>query len=186
MDIQHVNAKLFVDGPLEVDGARLIGIFHDWVREQVFDEVLIDVADYRHVPDGPAIMIVGHEADYVIDHTNGRAGLRYNRKASLDGSNVDRFRQAIVSAAKAVRLLQEALGDDAPTFSQTELELTVNDRAIAPNTPETFAALTKDIVSCATAVLGHSQFTLTHHDDPRRLFSVTVVTGKPFDLAKIT
>jgi len=96
------------------------------------------------------------------------------------------FGQAIVSTAKAGRLLQEALGDDAPTFSQTELELTVNDRAIAPNTPETFAALTKDIASSATTILGHSQFTLTHHDDPRRLFSVTVATGKPFDLAKLT
>lgn len=184
MDIQHVNAKLFVDGPLAVDGARLIGIFHDWVREQVFDEVLIDVADYRHVPDGPALMIVGHEADYVIDHANGRPGLRYNRKAALEGSNADRFRQAVVAASRAARLLQETAGG-APAFSQTELELSVNDRALAPNTPETFAACKADIERCVTKLVGHSDFTLTHRDDPRRLFCVTVTTGKPFDLSAL-
>jgi len=186
MEIQHVNAKLFVDGPFNVDGARVIGIFHDWVREQVFDEVLIDVADYRHVPDGPALMIVGHEADYIIDHANGRPGLQYNRKAALDGSNVDRFRQAVLAASAAARLLQEALGSDTPAFSQTELELSVNDRALAPNTPETFAACKADIEGCVTRLLGHSDYALTHRNDPRLLFSVIVATGKPFELAQLT
>ncbi len=185
MNIQHVNAKLFFDSPFEIGGPRVVGVFHDWVREQVFDEVLIDVADYRHVPNGPSLMIIGLEADYVVDDSDGRMGLLYNRKAGIDGSNVDRFKQAIDSAANAALLLKETLGDKAPMFSQTEFQWTVNDRAIAPNTPETFAAFTSDLVASATAILGHSEFTLKHHDDPRRLFSVTVSTIKSFDFAEI-
>jgi hypothetical protein len=185
MDLQHVNAKIFFDGPLTVDGARLIGMCHDWVREQVFEEVLVDVADYRHVPDGPALMVVGHEADYVIDHSDGRPGLRYNRKAALAGDNVDRWRQAIVAACRAARLLKGAIGDDAPAFSQTELELSVNDRAIAPNTAETFAACKSDIETCLATIAGHNAFTLRHNDDPRRLFSVTVSLSKPLEIAAL-
>ena len=53
MDLQHVNVKIYVDGDLAVDPARFIEIFHGWIKEEAFDELLIDVADYRHVPDGP-------------------------------------------------------------------------------------------------------------------------------------
>lgn len=186
MDLQHVNAKLFFDGPLNMDDVRLVGMLHDWVREQVFEEVLVDVADYRHVPNGPALMVVGHEADYVIDNSDGRPGLRYNRKAALSGSNVARWRQAVVAASRAARLLKRAIGDDAPAFLQTELELSVNDRAIAPNTAKTFETSKSDIATCIATIAGHDAFTLRHNDhDPRRLFSVTASLNKPFDLAAL-
>jgi len=186
MDIQHVNAKFFFEGDFDLSNTHLVEVFHDWVREQVFDGVLIDVADYRHVPDGPALMIVGHEADYVIDCTDGRGGLRYNRKAALDADSAGRFRQALVAASCAARLLQESLGEGAVMFSRTELELSVNDRALAPNTPETFAQCKPDIESAVTAILGHGDFSLKHRDDPRRIFRVSVTTGKPFDPVTIS
>ncbi len=101
MQLQHVNVKIYVDGDLNVDPARFIEVFHRWIREQATNELLIDVADYRHVPSGPGVLLVGFEADYGMDNTGGRYGLRYNRKAPLEGSNADRVRQALRSAAYA-------------------------------------------------------------------------------------
>ena len=53
MDLQHVNVKLLVRDPEEVNLELLIPVFHSWIQNRVCEELLLDVADYRHVPDGP-------------------------------------------------------------------------------------------------------------------------------------
>ena len=105
MELQHINVKIYVDGDLAIDPAAFIDVFHEWVREHTLDELLIDVADYRHVPAGPGVMLIGHEGDYSMDNAGDRWGLRYNRKAAVDGSNDDRLRQALCSAVRACQLL---------------------------------------------------------------------------------
>ena len=32
-------------------------------------------------PAGPGVMLIGHQADYSVDNTDDRLGVRYNRKA---------------------------------------------------------------------------------------------------------
>ncbi len=190
MNLQHVNIKIYVEGEPGIDAGRFIGVFHDWVREQEFDELLIDVADYRHVPDGPGVVLVGLEADYGMDNAGGRWGLLYNRKAELGGDNAARLGQAFGSAARACRMLEArfegdgggAGGDDGLRFSRTEFELFINDRALAPNTAETLAACGPELESFIRDALGQTDFALKHHDDPRERFSVTVTTAGPIDL----
>ncbi len=186
MELQHVNVKIYVDGDLNVAPARFIEVFHQWIRDQVLDELLIDVADYRHVPGGPGVMLIGHEADYSMDNTDNRYGLRYNRKAPLDGSNEDRLRQAFRSAANACRLLEAEFATDGPLkFNRHEFELFINDRALAPNTPETMTACKPELEAFLENVFGHRDFTLKHQSDPRTRFGVTVELAKPFDLTAI-
>ncbi len=186
MNLQHVNVKIFVDGDLKVDPARFIEVFHRWIQKQVFEELLIDVADYRHVPAGPGVVLVGHEADYSMDNADGRYGLCYNRKAPLEGGNSDRFRQAFQSAASACRLLEaEFEGEDQLKFSRREFELFINDRALAPNTSETFEVCRGELDLFLKEALGHDEFKLEHRSDPRRRFGVTVKVAKPFDLTAI-
>ncbi len=186
MDHQHVNVKIYVDGDLNVAPECFIEVFHQWIKEQALDELLIDVADYRHVPAGPGVLLVAHEADYSMDNTDNRWGLRYNRKAALDGRNEDRFAQALRSALVACSLLESHFADDGPLkFSRQEFELFINDRASAPNTPETFAAGKPEIDAFLKNVLGHDGFSLEHRSDPRCRFGVNVKVGKPFDQAEI-
>ena len=186
MNLQHVNVKIYVDGDLKVDAARFIEVFHEWIREQVLDELLIDVADYRHVPAGPGVLLVGHEADYSMDNTENRWGLRYNRKASLDGSNEVRFRQAFAAALNACRLLEaQFAADGSLKFSRHEFEMFINDRALAPNTPETFAACKSELEAFLEHVLGHGEFSLDHRNDARTRFGVIIKIAKPFDLTAI-
>ena len=186
MDLQHVNVKIYVDGDLGVEPERFIGIFQRWIKEELLDELLIDVADYRHVPAGPGVMLIAHEADYSMDNAGKRWGLRYNRKAAVEGTNVDRFRQAFASALTACRMLEAEFADgDALRFSRDAFELFINDRACAPNTPETFASAKPEIEAFLQGLLGHSECTLAQFDDPRSRFGVAVKCGKPFDLAEL-
>src|SRR6266849_3514271 len=107
MQLQHVNVKLLVQNPGEANLEPLIPIFHGWIENRTEDdELLIDVADYTHVPAGPGIVLIGHEGNYSVDNTGNRLGVRYNRKAALDGSNQDRLAQAARAALAASQRLE--------------------------------------------------------------------------------
>ena len=67
--------KLFLADAASLDLEPLIPIFHSWITGGAFNEMLLDVADYRHVPSGPGVVVIGHEADYSVDNA-GRAARR--------------------------------------------------------------------------------------------------------------
>jgi hypothetical protein len=186
MELQHFVAKLHVAGPLGLDPAKVVDVFHQWVAAQsVPGVVLIDVAELLHVPNGPGVVAVGIEADYALAHPDGIWGVLYRRKNVLPGTNADRIADALESAAQTGLRLQEAF-PGALKFSGTDFELIVNDRGIAPNTSETYAATVPEIEVALRTVLGHGNFTLTRHDrEPRRRFGVTVKAAKPFELAAL-
>lgn len=182
MDVQHVNVKLFLKDSGAVDLEPLIPVFHDWVREQSCEETLVDVADYRHVPSGPGIILVGHEADFSLDQSDHRLGVRYNRKAKLPGSNHDRFRQALRAAFAAC----EKLEDDARlegklNFECQALELFINNRMLAPNDEKTYEALSPELKEFFDSVFGRKNYSLEYQPDPRKRFSIVVQMQRPID-----
>jgi hypothetical protein len=184
MELQHLIIKIPVDGPLGLDPAKSVDLFHQWVARQVVPGVLlIDVAELLHVPNGPGVIAVGLEADFALDHTGGTWGVLYRRKTILGGTNQDRIIQAIASAAQTALLLQEAF-PGLLKLSHTELEIIVNDRGIAPNIEETYAAALPEIEAGLRAALGHGDFNLARHNHERRQrFGVTVTSSPAFDLA---
>src|SRR5713226_1464167 len=109
VQVQHVNVKIFAEGPAiaDLDLAGAIPVFHRWIQQSVCEELLIDVADYRHVPAGPGVLLVGHEANYSLDLSFNRLGLLYNRKAWGDGSAQDNLLQAFHAALTACQRLEE-------------------------------------------------------------------------------
>lgn len=183
MNLQHVNVKIFVDGELNVDLEEFIKVFHRWIADQSMDELLIDVADYRHVPAGPGVVLIGHEADYSIDNNGNRFGLRYNRKAELDGANEDRLRQAFRSAAGACQSLESEFEN--LRFSRRQFQIFINDRMLAPNTHETFDACKGELESFLKNLLAHNNFIIEHKDDPRQLFTVEISVDEPMDLSAL-
>ncbi|HEX3371272.1 MAG TPA: hypothetical protein VHS08_02075, partial [Candidatus Acidoferrales bacterium] len=86
MQLQHVNVKLLLQNPQGIRLEPLVPVFHSWIEHQN-GELLIDVADYAHVPAGPGVVLIGHEGNYSVDNADDRLGVRYNRKAVLDGGN---------------------------------------------------------------------------------------------------
>jgi hypothetical protein len=180
MNLQHINIKILVDGDRAIDWERLIRVFHGWTAAQSMPEMMIDVADYRHVPNGPGVVLVGHEADYSLDDTGGRPGLRYNCKAEQPGNNEDRFRQAFAAVATASARLEAEL--PGLTFRRTEFEFAINDRALAPNTEETRAAVDAELPGMLESVFGQGDIRIKYESDPRRLFGADITLSKPFEL----
>ena len=168
--MQHFKVKLFAtEATKNAHVHDAIAVFHRWIQERALPETLIDVSDYLHVPQGPGIILVAHEGIYSLDTENGRLGLTYTRRAALEGSVEDRLRQAVDAVLRAAALIEtspEFAGKLA--FDHSQWEVAVNDRLLAPNTPETFNALKPAL----GAVFPSKSF--AHIGEPRQLLRVSV------------
>lgn len=178
-DFQHINVKIFATPDSKVDWPALIPVFHRWIREQSLPGLLLDVADYSHVPAGPGMMIIGHDAHYAVDNRSNRLGLLYNRRTASEGSTTkDRIAEAYDAALKAARKLeQEPELRNQLRFDEVQVEIWVNDRMLAPNTPETFAAFEPEVASFLQARLG-STISLERSSDPRDLVRVRTIAAR--------
>ena len=186
MEMQHVYVKLFVRNPEEVDLEPLIPIFHGWIQNQIGEGLLLDIADYRHVNAGPGVVLIGHEGNYSVDNTDDRLGVRYNRKAALDGSNQDRLKQAARAALTACQRLEaESSLKGKLRFNGQEMEILINDRLLAPNSDATREAFKSEFQTFFQKLLGGREFSVTYGSDPRHLFSISVKAAQPFSAADL-
>src|SRR5208337_1897164 len=182
MEFQHVNVKLFVKSAEEVDLESLIPVFHSWIQNQANGELLLDVADYRHVRSGPGLVLIGHQGNYSLDNTGNRLGVRYNCKAPLEGTNQDRLVQATQAALAACRRLEtEPSLDGTIQFNGREMAVFVNDRLLAPNRPETRTAADSEFRVFFSTLFGDIEYAVSYPQDPRSLLSVHVRTSQIFD-----
>lgn len=186
MELNHINVKLLVKDPERVDLEPVVPVFHSWIQKQVWDERLIDVADYRHVPAGPGVILIGHEADYSVDNTDGKLGVRYNRKAVVQGSNQRRLEQAARAALSACERLEseERLAGQL-RFNGQDVEIFINDRLLAPNSDETRVALESDLRLFSDRLFAGADYSLNYGSDPRRLFTVYLRAAHPVPVADL-
>jgi hypothetical protein len=183
MELHHVNVKLLVKNPEEVDLEPLIPVFHGWIQDQVCEELLLDVADYRHVYAGPGVVLIGHEGNYSVDNTDNRLGVRYNRKAVLDGSNQDRLKQAARAALTACQRLEaEPRLEGRLRFNGQELEVFIDDRLVTLSRDATREAVKSDFRMFFQKLFRGSEYSLSYGSDPRRLFAVCVKASQTFSL----
>lgn len=137
MDLQRFCIKFFAQPPVTVDDAKFIDIFHDWIRRDALPETLIDVADYRHVPRGPGVMLISHESNLSMDRGDDRLGLMYQRKAAQPGSFVSRVLATLEMALTACELLEKESRLQGLKFNGGEFLFTVNDRRLATDSDAT-------------------------------------------------
>lgn len=181
VELQHINVKLLLKDPEAVDLHAVVPVFHSWIQKQAGEELLLDVASYAHVKDGPGILLIGHEADYSLDLTDGRLGLRYNRKALLEGTNVSRLEQSARAALTALDLLEndDRLGGKIQ-FDGRGLEVFINDRLLAPNTEETRRTVDPELRAFLGCLLAGEGYSLAYETDARRLLGARVQFDREF------
>ncbi len=173
LEAQKIAVK--IDLVHEIALERFIPVFHDWIRQQAFhDHLLIDVADYKHVPQGPGVLLIGHHANISIDLTDGRMGLMYLRKQAIEQSFAKRI-GAIVgyTLELADKLEAEPSLAGEVKFDHDAISIRVHDRLLAPNTPETFAAVQPILTDVLIGAIGH-KVELEHRPDPSRLFEAHI------------
>lgn len=178
MTLQHINIKFFIANPEAVKIEKFRGVFNTWIQKHALEEMLIDVADYKHLHHGPGMILVGHEANYSLDFTDGKLGLLYNRKLQLDGDTRENLTQAARAALTAAKLLEK----EGVKLNTSEAQIIVNDRLSAPNTDETFAAHEADLKDFFGA-LYKADFEISRNTaDPRERFTVNVKTSAALDV----
>jgi len=186
MDVERFYLKFFAR-ECAVDEASFIPIFHDWIRLKSLPGTLIDVADYRHVPDGPGIMLISFDINYAMEHGDGQFGLSAQRKLGGDGSHSER----IVGLAKRTALFGHLLEADARVSGGFALDggrflYASNDRLRLPNTDEAFAALQPDLTAAAAKLYGDQAFSVKRvENDPRERLTVLVEAAGPVPISAL-
>jgi hypothetical protein len=175
MDARKVQVKLFILSPASVDVDPIVPVFHEWIRQKAFDELLIDVTDYAHVQNAPALLLVGHGSDYAIDFAEGHAGLLYSRKREFPGDAEATVKDAFVRALRAAKKLEGETSLPEPIrFRADEILFRVNDRLLAPNNEETKRSVLPIVEKVARTLYGDSTFTIQAEGTPRELFTLRV------------
>lgn len=167
----RIAAKFDLQGSREP--SLLIPVFHEWIRRgDVLEGLLIDVADYGHVPHGPGVMLIGHEWDRALDLGDGRPGVLSVAKRGLRGDLRARVSAVIADALHVADALAAEPSLDGLAIDLGQVEVTVLDRINAPNTPATLAAIGPAIGEALAPLNGGVAPALHHVGDERRPFRV--------------
>ena len=106
MELQKFGVKLFLNTNGSFDSKDFIPVFHTWIQNKVIvDHLLIDVADYSHIPDGPGVMLIAHEGHFSLDQENLIPGIMYMRKTETEGSFKERFMKVLSTTRQAANRL---------------------------------------------------------------------------------
>lgn len=179
MRINRITIKLFAENAAEFPITDIIPVFHQWIREDAVPGLLIDVADYKHVLEGPGILLIGHEVDYALDEGHGRLGLLLRCKKIEGGSLAENLRQTL---AWTVQAGQRLIQDTNLRLRADEVEITFPDRLHLPNTAETFAAIQDEVTAVLQTTFGTAAIELTNGAvDERRPLTIqaAITNGSP-------
>lgn len=169
MELQHLNLKIFAEeSARKIALETYIPIFHQWIQKKVTEEMLLDVADYAHVPRGPGVMLIGHHANISMDDNEGRLGLLYNRKVKEEGIHEEKLKRLFQrSIAHAKRLQAESSLEGQLKFKWGKLQLIVNDRLLAANQEENAKVLETELKKVLPIFYGTDSVKIRRHTDPR-------------------
>jgi len=133
-------------GPV-ADLEPALGVFHRFIQRSLVEGRLLDVADYRHVPNGPGVMLVGQDVDYGI---NPHAFTVTMKRRGDDAAT--QFRDAVRMALGTI----DAIGADGALpcrFDPTRLRVSVADRKLGTHA-QVQAALLAEIAPAVETLFG--------------------------------
>jgi hypothetical protein len=184
VQIQQLHIKFAARDRGGFDLETLTPVFHRWIRERRLPHrLLIDVADYRHVEDGPGVFIVADECHVGVD-LEGGLGVFYSRKRDQPGDVTGKLREAFFDVATVCALLAEE-----PTVALEilpgQVEIRVVSRLSLDNSSEAFTAFQTPLVSFLKETYGVAAVRASHIPDPGEPFACRAVIDAPPALAAI-
>jgi len=189
MDCVKIDLKLFLDDASDVELEAFIPVFHRWIQAQDWEDTLIDVADYRHVPNGPGVILVAHDAQYAMDTSDGRIGLLYSRRRETHASHqhirsmTQRLHSVVRSALTTCQRLEaEATLPRPLRFRGNELLLRFNDRLAAPNTAQAYDALRECLEPLLVQLYPGAPPQVDRVEDPATRLSLSIKADESSDV----
>lgn len=189
MHTPKYDIKWFLDDTSEMALEALIPVFHHWIQRQCLEELLIDVADYRHVHHGPGVMLIAHDAHYAMDASGGRLGLLYSRRRETHPSRRDmadareRLASVFLCALTACQHLEaEAVFQGRLRFRTDSLMLRVNDRLYAPNTLNVFQEVYEELAPFLRTLYPNQSLEVSHASDTASRLTIEVKAAENPDV----
>ena len=177
MNAYRIQIKFYLERGQDVAPDTWFRVFNTWIPE-TREEVLIDVADYSHVHRGPVTLLVGHQANYSIDRTDGKTGLLYDRKQPSHGDFADRLEGAFVSALGACNKLErDSILAGRAKFRTDEVLIALNDRLLAPNSETTHTAVQADLDPVLNKLFDGADYDVDRDSSPGQRFTLKVHSG---------
>lgn len=143
-------------------------VFHRFLQRGLVEGLILDVADYRHVPDGPGVMLIGHDVDYGISHR----AFTVVRKRSAHDPAAQQLRDALRMGLGAL----DAIADDGGlgvSVDRSRFIVTVPDRRLGP-ADQVAEALRAELEPVLAEVLGAGASLSIVDRDPRAAAAVAV------------
>ncbi|GEM_PF-397201 len=169
---KRIAVKFNLVNEPQIQPKDVVPIFQRWIQEHAVDGLLIDVIDYKHVQDGPGIILIADEGDYAYDLGDGRVGLKYTRKRALPDTLTEAVSQSIALATRAAERLEDEAELGNLEFDLTSGQLYVIDRQHYPNTQASFDAIQADIQVVLNGWFGDSVQVDYVNQDQRQVLKI--------------
>ena len=111
----------------------LIATFHQWIASNALGEILIDVADYSHVPNGPGVVLIGYDYNYAVAQRGQQIELSCCCKRTAPGDN--QLLNTLRRLLEACRLLQGPLRECDVQLHTAAVDVTTFDRKLTDHYP---------------------------------------------------
>lgn len=184
MIAQQISVKVFAR-EAAVDLSAFIPIFHRWIQEgRLPDHLLIDVADYAHVVDGPGVVLIGNEAHIGVDAERGPVGVIYNRKRDEPGELEPKLVEAARWALTAAQALE---GDPAQVihFRGDRLRVAIMSRRFGAADEATWAAARPAVEGLAKRLWPGAAVKYAPRVDAREAFAVDLESATAATLPEL-
>jgi hypothetical protein len=183
VEICRANARIYATD-CAVNIRDFIAIFHSWIQQDALDELLIDVADYTHVPGGPGVLLVAHECYLGFDLSDGRPGLSYRARGRTPAPAGSSWWHAVSRLLVAASMVEEHFGD-ALRFDGSEMLVGCDDRLRAPHGEESYAALSPELRALASAIYPDASCDIEPLGEPRQCFRARLTIAGARTLGEI-
>ncbi len=176
METQRLSVKLMAAPSFAASEKELILFFHRVIQEHKVPETFVDVTDYSHVPGGPGVMLICHEAHYGMDGSGGQGplGLKCATRRGMKGDISARIASAFQKTlAMALSMSTHETLVGRADFMTNRLLFSIEDRLVAPNTDETLTFLSGPLGELVSKVWGEKP-TLARKGSSKECFQVEV------------
>ncbi len=169
-----LRTSLFIPAntPL-TDLEPVLAVLHRFIQRGWVEGAILDVADYRHVPDGPGVVLIGHDVDYGVEPD----GLRLLRKRS----HADDLATQATDLLRMAAVFVEAFAYDGSVALDLDLGSPVfelRDRSLAASLEAPSAALADALQTAMATAYGEDvRVEAAASDDPRDAPCARVTAG---------
>lgn len=181
----RLQLEMDVEMPPDLDVGGLIPVLHRIIQQRALDEIWIDVVDYRHVGDGPSLLLVSHDAYYGIEHNARRSTVLYRRRRPHDGAVHERLREAADRLLRFAEYLQDEEPLGGADWRSDRWILSLHDRLLAPGGAPLGSAFESALECFQHRLWGPQEVTRRQGEDPAGPMAVAFSAEMPEPLGTL-